>query len=326
MGEFGDTLTNIPNLGKTCEQAASICQAATASGPISNILDEMASAQLSFDVAATKHQGWAEYANGDRPPATITAVLNEKTRQDLFRVHFNPNSLTGLAKTLKSEYYDLTDIPHDRQHRDGLQLNVLCRGGEVAFSRLIIALRKTLKTVRVGHSERLLDIRHRLQTTNVHSAYDEILNNVLSHLILRIVIGTTKTSLNALIHADACLNGDGRALLLHLFCLLLGNYPALDTDENLIAAKALRLTESGDPMPTLEAFDNEIRSYLIQYPNYSEVEQTQLLIEVLKESQKHAKKKFKTPLYHSIIEIYNTSLRQGSRDYPGSFRGLLKDI
>ncbi|KAK3252598.1 hypothetical protein CYMTET_38131 [Cymbomonas tetramitiformis] len=330
MGDLSNTMDSIPDLATKCEQAATICQNAAASAPISGALDEMTGAKLSYDVAATKHVDTIpeitqdEYANGDRPPTTITAVLNEKTRQDLFRAHFNANNLTNLAKTLRNEYYDLTDIPHDRQHRE-LQLNVLCRGGEVVFNKLIIAFGKTLKTVRVGHSERLLDIRRRLQTTDVHSAYDEILNNMLSHLILRVVSGTTKTALNALIHADSGLGGDGRALLLHLYCLL-GNYPALDTDENLIAAKALRVTESEDPMLILEAFSNEIRSHLIQYPNYSEIEQTQLLIEVLKESQQVAKKRFETPLYHFIIETYNSALRMGSREYPGGFKGLMTDI
>ncbi|KAK3248264.1 hypothetical protein CYMTET_42263 [Cymbomonas tetramitiformis] len=106
--------------------------------------------------------------------------------------------------------------------------------------------RAVLKTVRVGHSDALLDIKLRLSPTDVHSAYDECMNAVLPALIMRIVDGNTKTMLNSLTLANDFLTKDGRALLIHVHCLL-AKYPTLDTEEYIDAAKALRVTESDDP-------------------------------------------------------------------------------
>ncbi|KAK3266045.1 hypothetical protein CYMTET_25308 [Cymbomonas tetramitiformis] len=255
---------------------------------------------------------------------TVTAVLATKTRTELFRYFLSANYITGLAKALKTEYYNLTDISRDQQPNE-LQLNVLCRGGEVVFNKLVTAFGTVLKTVRVGHSERLLDLRQRLVTVDVATAYDECLNAILAALLMKVTASTTKTSINALTLADEWLTKDGRALLLHLRCLL-ANYPATDTDEYINNAKALRVTESDDPMLIIEAFRAQIQLHRIQYPLYSDTDAQKLFIEMLRESQKVAKKKFETPLYHAIIEVYNRDARTENNGYPGGADALYKDV
>ncbi|KAK3245918.1 hypothetical protein CYMTET_44534 [Cymbomonas tetramitiformis] len=243
---FVNALNN--NFQALNEHAVDICRRSTPSSIHYDNFDELSGAQLSFNVAATAiaattdEISQADYSNGARPPPTITAILTTKARTELFRTYLSPTYITNLAKAWKVEYYNLTDITHDLQPRD-LQLNVLCRGGEVVFNKLLTAIGTILNTVRVGHSERLLDIRRRLVTTDVASAYDECLNAILAALLLKVTYGTTKTSINALTLAEDWLTKDGRALLLHLHCLL-ANYPALDTEEYLNNAKALRVTES----------------------------------------------------------------------------------
>ncbi|KAK3241137.1 hypothetical protein CYMTET_49070 [Cymbomonas tetramitiformis] len=199
--------------------------------------DELAGAQLSYNVSAnaiaatTDEISQADYANGVRPPKTVTAILVAKTHTELFR------------SQLKIEYYNLTDISRDQQPPE-LPLNVLCRGGEVVFNKLLTALGTILKTVRVGHSERLLDIRRRLVTTDVSTAYDECINAILAALLMKVTASTTKTSINALTLAD----------------------------------------------------------------------------------EKVARKKFETPLYHSIIEDFNREARNENRGYPGGAAALFKDV
>ncbi|KAK3265220.1 hypothetical protein CYMTET_26081 [Cymbomonas tetramitiformis] len=73
----------------------------------------------------------------------------------------------------------------------------------------------------------------------------------LAAVLMKVTTRTTKTAINALTLADDRLTNDGRALLLHLHCLL-ANYPALDTEEYLNAAKALRVNASEDAMPAIE--------------------------------------------------------------------------
>ncbi|KAK3252294.1 hypothetical protein CYMTET_21989 [Cymbomonas tetramitiformis] len=306
LADSDKRLDDIPALVQKCEDAVAICQRSSPSSTQFDNFDELTGAQLSYNVsanaiAATSDEiSQTDYSNGIRPPPTTTAVLAAKTRTELFRSYLSTTYINNLAKALKIEYYNLTDISHDLQPRD-LQLNVLCRGGEVVFNKLLTAIGTVLKTVRLGHSERLLDIRRRLVTTDVATAYDERLNAVLAALLMKVTTGTTKTSINALTLADDWLTKDGRALLLHLHCLL-ANYLALDTEEYLNNAKALRVNESEDPMPSIEAFRAQIQLHRIHYPRYSEFDAQKLFIEMLKESQKVAKKKFETPLYHSIIE------------------------
>ena len=115
------------------------------------------------------------------------------------------------------------------------------------------------------------------------SAYDECLNAILAALLMKVTAATTKTSINALTLADEWLTKDGRALLLHLHCLL-ANYPALDTEEYLNNAKALRVTESDDPMLIIEAFRAQIQLHRIQYPLYDDMDAQKLFIEMLRES------------------------------------------
>ncbi|KAK3252843.1 hypothetical protein CYMTET_37887 [Cymbomonas tetramitiformis] len=330
LADFEERLSVISAIAKRCEESLAIVQRSSTSSPHYDNFDELAGAQLSYNVSAnaiaatTDEISQTDYANSIRPPKTVTAVLVAKTRTELFRYFLSTNYISGLAKALKVEYYNLTDIPRDQQPPE-LQLNVLCRGGEVVFNKLITALGTILKTVRVGHSERILDLRRRLVTTDVSTAYDECLNAILAALFMKVTASTTKTSINALTLADEWLTKDGRALLLHLHCLLY-NYPALDTEEYLNNANALRVTESEDPMLIIESFRAQIQLHRIQYPLYSDMDAQKLFIEMLRESQKVAKKKFETPLYHSIIEEYNREARNENRGYPGGAGALFKDV
>ncbi|KAK3233974.1 hypothetical protein CYMTET_55754 [Cymbomonas tetramitiformis] len=330
LADLEDRLSVISAITKKCEESLATVQRSSTSSPHYDNFDELSGAQLSYNVSAnaiaatTDEISQADYANGTRPPKTVTAVLATKTRTELFRYFLSANYITGLAKALKTEYYNLTDIPRDQQPTE-LQLNVLCRGGEVVFNKLVTAFGTVLKTVRVGHSERLLDLRQRLVTMDVATAYDECLNAILAALLMKVTASTTKTSINALTLADEWLTKDGRALLLHLRCLL-ANYPAMDTDEYLNNVKALRVTESDDPMLIIESFRAQIQLHRIQYPLYSDTDAQKLFIEMLRESQKVARKKFETPLYHAIIEVYNRDARNENHGYPGGADALFKDV
>ncbi|KAK3247563.1 hypothetical protein CYMTET_42942 [Cymbomonas tetramitiformis] len=79
-------------------------------------------------------------------------------------------------------------------------------------------------------------------------------------------------------------------------------------------------------MLIIEAFRAQIQLHRIQYPLYEDMDAQKLFIEMLRESQKVAKKKFETPLYHAIIEEFNREARNENRGHPDGAAGLFKDV
>ncbi|KAK3271839.1 hypothetical protein CYMTET_19834 [Cymbomonas tetramitiformis] len=124
LTEFDDKLNIIPDLAKKCEDAVAICQRVSPTTPNSDIFDELAGAKLSHQVEAHAIAATADeitqtdYANDARPSVTITTVLNPRTRTELFRTYLSTNYINNTTKSLKIEYHNLTDIPHDRQPRE----------------------------------------------------------------------------------------------------------------------------------------------------------------------------------------------------------------
>ncbi|KAK3247562.1 hypothetical protein CYMTET_42941 [Cymbomonas tetramitiformis] len=118
LADFDDRLNTMSAVAKKCEDSLAIIQRSPNSSPHFDNFDELAGAQLSYNVSAnaiaatTDEISQADYANGMCPPKTITAVLVAKTRTELFRYFFSTNYITGLAKALKIEYYNVQSHGH----------------------------------------------------------------------------------------------------------------------------------------------------------------------------------------------------------------------
>ena len=203
LTDLDEKLQILPGFVQKCDDAIARVHRASLPPANTDSYDELAGAQLSHEVDSnsnvemTDEITTSEYMSGRRPMPTTMAVLNAKTRTDIFKSYLSTNYILNLARALKIEYYNLTDIPQDQQPKE-LHLNVLCRGGEVVFNKLLTAISTCLKTVRVGHSEKLLNLRQRMLTVDVASAYDECLNAILAALLMRVTIGTTKSTINSL--------------------------------------------------------------------------------------------------------------------------------
>ncbi len=89
LADFEERLGAISAIAKKCEESIANIQRSSTSSPHYDNFDELTGAQLSYNVSAnaiaatTDEISQTDYANGIRPPKTVTAVLVAKTRTEL---------------------------------------------------------------------------------------------------------------------------------------------------------------------------------------------------------------------------------------------------